>query len=148
MPTDILSRTPSRAAPPLSLRGLTLAVAAIALGATLQPVAAQQGHQVAQLSNSDQPAGISPSVADGSASLVMYTVRSDLRQLVMAQEAYWATRKSYATDVAALGDFHPAPGVTVQILHARADGWAARASYGPATTGPGVRSCVVWVGNL
>src|SRR5271165_789965 len=102
MPTDILTQTSSHAARSLPLRGLTLALAVVALDATPQLVAAQQNRQVAQLANSNQPAGMSPTVADGGATLVMYTVRSDLRQLVMAQEAYWTTKKSYATDVAAL----------------------------------------------
>ncbi len=143
MPTDILHRTSPRAA--ISLRGLSFAVAALALGAN--PAAAQKGKAV-QLANTGQPAAVSPVVDDGSTTLVMYTVRTDLRRLVMAQEAYWTTRKAYAPDVAALTSFHADPGVTVQIVHARADGWAARATYGNGATGVGVRSCVVWVGNV
>ena len=122
-----------------------MALAVVAMGA--KPAAAQKG-QAVQLANTSQPAGLSPTVEDGSTSLVMYTVRTDLRKLVMAQEAYWTSRKAYASDVAALTSFHPDAGVTVQIVHARADGWAARATYGNGATGVGVRSCVVWVGNL
>lgn len=142
---NILPRTPAHAAQ--SLLGLALGLAVVALGASPQLVAAQN-RQVAQLASPNQPAAISPSVDEAGASLVMYSVRNDLRDLVMAQEAYWHDRQSYASDVGALKSFHIAPGVNVQIMHAGIDGWAARATYGKTANGPAVRSCVVWVGAI
>jgi len=56
------------------------------------------------------------------------SMRSDLRNLEPAQEAYFADHGRYTTDVAELG-YAPSDGVTVTILHADADGWAARSTH-------------------
>jgi hypothetical protein len=145
MRTNILSRTPSYAAH--SLRGFSLALAVVALGAIPQ-LANAQGRQVAQLASSSKPASISPVEDVNAATAIMYTVRNTLRDLVMAQETYWRARQSYASDVGALTSFHAATGVTVHIMHAGVDGWAARAAYGNGEPAVGVRSCVVWVGGI
>jgi hypothetical protein len=76
----------------------------------------------------------------------MYSVRSDLRQLLVAQEGFWRARRSYAPDITFLPSFHPTPGVAITIVRARADGWAARATYGDG--GGALRSCVIWVGDI
>jgi hypothetical protein len=153
MPIKILPRTRPYAIP--SALGPSLAVCSLLLGVSPNVTSAQdhsqdhQGRQVAQLASNPQPSAIAPAPDPdaGAATLVMYSVRTDLRRLVMAEEAYWRTRQTYASDVAALPDFHPAPGVIIQIVHAKADGWAARAYYGNGTSG-GVRNCVVWVGEV
>ncbi len=69
-------------------------------------------------------------------------VRSDLRNLVTAQESYFADSVTYTTSLAALR-FQASRGVTVRILSASARGWAAVATHESA---PGMR-CGIFVGN-
>jgi len=76
----------------------------------------------------------------------MYSVRGDLRELIVAQEVYWRARRTYASDVSSLSLYHASPGVNVQIVHARVDGWTARAAYSDGLGVP--HSCVIWVGDV
>jgi hypothetical protein len=144
MPIKILPRTSPATRLPL---GLSLAAGLVLVGVSTQVTFAQD-RQVATLASNPTPAGITPSPDAGASTLVMYAVRTDLRQLVMSQEAHWRARKTYASDVSALTDFHPAPGVSVQIVHAGTDGWAARAFYGKGASSTEARNCVVWVGDV
>jgi hypothetical protein len=117
----------------------------LAVGGLAQNGAAQ-ARTVAQKVSPTQPAIISADIEDANVRQAMYSVRGDLRQLVLAQENFWRARRTYASDIGALTMFHPAPGVAVQIVHARTDGWSARAGY---SDGLGVaRSCVIWVGDI
>jgi hypothetical protein len=74
----------------------------------------------------------------------MGEMRADLRNLIMAQEMYWAANHRYATDAGALTAYASKPGVQVEIAHATAEGWTAKATL-PGTTG---RSCVIWAGPV
>lgn len=108
-------------------------------------VTSAQVHPVGQTTGTRQPAIVQVTVEDTDLRDGMYSVRASLRQLVPAQETYWRAKKTYAPDVSDLPNFHPTPGVVLQILRARADGWAARATYGNASGG---RSCGIWVGAV
>jgi hypothetical protein len=123
-----------------------LACGALAALALTAPASRAQTRTVAQRVSASQPAIIAAEVDDANSRQAMYSVRGDLRQLVMAQESFWRARHTYATDVTFLPTFHPAPGVVVQIVRARADGWTARAAYGDA--GGSARSCAIWVGDV
>lgn len=131
--------------PPRSVVG----VFAAALVAVVPPPASMQAQAkpVAQQGASAEPSVVVDAVVeDAQQRHQIYSVRGDLRELVAAQEMFWHSRKTYATDVSALSMFHPSAGVTVQILRARSTGWTARATYGESIGGS--RSCVIWVGDI
>jgi len=114
-------------------------VSAPALRAQARSVAAEKA-------GPSQPTIVSAEIDDADVRHTMYSVRSDLRQLVIAQESYWRGRRAYAPDVSYLPTFHPTPGVAVQIVHARADAWTARAAYRDRLGAS--RSCAIWVGEV
>lgn len=55
-------------------------------------------------------------------------LRSDLRNLAVAEEAYYFEAKSYSSDTAAL-KFRPSPGVIMSISTATAGAWVATATH-------------------
>jgi type IV pilus assembly protein PilA len=57
------------------------------------------------------------------------TMKSDLRNLATAEEAFLFDSLTYTTSQAALGGWRPSAGVTVTINTATGSGWAATASY-------------------
>lgn len=77
-------------------------------------------------------------------------LKTRLRNLVTAQEKYWADHGTYTTDVAALGVFRrPKPGeprdsIWVQVIQAGGRSWTGRAVH----VGDRVKSCVIYVGLL
>jgi hypothetical protein len=85
------------------------------------------------------PAAQSPTPAGGIAAM-----KSDLLQLVSANEVYLAKHKWYSEDLKGLTGFRPSPGVSIMILSADADGWSASATN---TLLPG-KSCVIFVGPV
>lgn len=108
--------------------------------------ASGQTRTVSQSANPSQPAIISAEVEDVTTHQAMYSVRGDLRELIVAQETFWQARRTYAPDVSYLPMFHPTPGVTVQILQAHPDGWTARAAFNDGLGMP--HSCAIWVGEI
>jgi len=68
-------------------------------------------------------------------------MRSDLANLVRAEDEYFARTGRYATDPAAIG-FHASTGVTVTVGYATAEGWRAVSRH----TATGTR-CMVFGGN-
>jgi hypothetical protein len=123
---------------------LAIIISGLAIGATV--TSAQTSPVVQKTAPGRQPTIVHAVVEDVSSHPEMFSMRADLRRLVVAQETYWRTRKTYANDISGLGSYQETPGVSIQIIRARTDGWAARATYGDASTG--VRSCVVWVGDI
>jgi hypothetical protein len=110
-------------------------------------VAAAQARPIVQkTAGARQPTIVQAAVEDAGTHQEVFSMRADLRRLVVAQETFWRARKAYATDLSGLPTYQETPGVAIQIVHAHADSWAARATYGDAT-GPG-QSCVVWVGDI
>jgi prepilin-type N-terminal cleavage/methylation domain-containing protein len=57
-------------------------------------------------------------------------LKSDLRNLYTAEEAYVFDHDSYTSSVAAL-NFTPSPGVVLTITNATASGWSATVSHPP-----------------
>jgi hypothetical protein len=90
------------------------------------------------------PASVGRTVAGSPDALL--TAR--LRNLVMAQEKFWADHGTYTTDVSQLGMFGPkvppADSVWVQVLFAGGRSWSGRALH----FGKLRKSCVVYVGAL
>ncbi len=75
-------------------------------------------------------------------------LKSELRNLVTAQEAYFAKHGTYTTDVSALGMFKPGSkpptdSVWVQVIQAGGRSWWGRAVYRTQRS----RSCVIYVGS-
>ena len=69
-------------------------------------------------------------------------MKSDLRNLVTAQEVYFADNFAYAT-LEALGSmFWPSTGVTIEINDATATGWSAMASHGSS-----MKVCYIFIGD-
>lgn len=129
------------------LRLVALAtVSSAGLAGLFATTAAGQTRLVAAKPSTAQPAIVSVEIEDVNVRQAMYSVRSDLRQLVIAQETFWRSRRTYAPDVTYLPMFHSGAGVQVQIQRARSDGWAARAAYSDGLGAP--RSCVIWVGDI
>jgi type IV pilus assembly protein PilA len=55
-------------------------------------------------------------------------LKNDLRNLAVAQEDYFYTVGGYTSDVAKL-NYSASPGVTIEIVTATDDGWAAKATH-------------------
>jgi prepilin-type N-terminal cleavage/methylation domain-containing protein len=55
-------------------------------------------------------------------------LRSDLRNLAVAQEAYYFEKASYASDTALL-NFRPSPGVVLTLTTPGVGGWVATATH-------------------
>lgn len=71
-------------------------------------------------------------------------MKSRLRNLVTAQERYFASHGTYTTDVAALGLFPAQDSIWVQVVHAGGRSWSGRAVH-RARRG---KSCVIYVGYI
>jgi prepilin-type N-terminal cleavage/methylation domain-containing protein len=69
------------------------------------------------------------------------TMRSDLRNLVTAQEAYHGTYGSYANDAVGIG-FAPSAGVVLTIGTADTMGWNAVATHNATS-----RTCGIFMGT-
>lgn len=80
-----------------------------------------------------------PTAAD-SARGQLAVARSDLRNLVVAQEAYFADHGRYAPTMEALDRYRPSRGNAIKLVHAVTDGWTASLT-GTFLTG----SCTIWV---
>lgn len=68
-------------------------------------------------------------------------MKSDLKNLATAQEAYFYDSTAYTTSLLALGNFRPSSGVTVNVLEATAMGWSAEATHAQTP-----RRCYLWNG--
>jgi hypothetical protein len=86
------------------------------------------------------------SAADAAYLASMGQMRSDLRNLITAQELYETGNKTFANDIQLLPTFHPMMGAHVDIVSSQSNGWAAVETM-PVGAGIG-RSCVIWVGSI
>jgi type IV pilus assembly protein PilA len=86
-----------------------------------------------------------PKFANTKEKAVVASMKSDLRNLASAQEAYWVDNRTYYAAVipAAALQFNPSAGVTVVIVTATDAGWSARATGLPLTT----TQCVIFYGT-
>ena len=69
-------------------------------------------------------------------------LRSDLRNLAVAEEAYYFEMKSYSADTAAL-KFRPSPGVILSISTAVGGAWVATATHPRSSP----LQCTIYYGN-
>ncbi len=69
-------------------------------------------------------------------------MKSDLRNLATAEEAYYYTNDVYSTDLTAI-NFQPSPGTTVTVGEASTAGWSATASH----TGASSSLCAIFIGT-
>lgn len=60
----------------------------------------------------------------------MGQMKSDLRNLATAEEAFFYDSSTYTSSLAALNNFNPSAGVILVINEATGKGWAATASHG------------------
>lgn len=71
------------------------------------------------------------------------SMKSDLRNLATAEEAYFYDNATYATTLASLVAFTPSSGTVVTINQATVGGWSATASR------PGLpKQCYLFVGSV
>lgn len=71
------------------------------------------------------------------------SLKSDLRNLASAQEAYFYDNGAYATLVGQLS-FNVSPGVVLSVIEATTSGWSARATH-PASY---PLTCALFQGNV
>ena len=69
-------------------------------------------------------------------------MKSDLKNLATAQEAFFYDSTFYTTSLAALNNFSPSTGVTLTVLAATPGGWSAQAVHSQTS-----RQCVLFEGN-
>jgi type IV pilus assembly protein PilA len=69
-------------------------------------------------------------------------MRSDLRNLVTAQEGYYYSNNSYSSNLAQLG-FLTSAGVTVSVPEATAGGWSGTATHSAL----GAKTCAIYFGT-
>ena len=76
-----------------------------------------------------------PKFANTKEKAYIASMKSDLRNLVTAQEAYFSdNNSSYASSTTAMGtNYKPSTGVTVTINSSTATGWDATATHGSTT---------------
>jgi hypothetical protein len=86
------------------------------------------------------------SAADAAYLASMGQMRSDLRNLITAQELYQTGNKSFANSIDLLPTFHPMMGAHIDVVATESNGWAAIETL-PVGAGVG-RSCVIWVGSI
>ena len=83
-----------------------------------------------------------PKFANTKEKAFLVAMKSDLRNIVTAQETYFADNTTYTTSTTAL-NLIISPGVTLSIGTATAGGWSATASHNATT-----RTCGIYVGTV
>ena len=86
-----------------------------------------------------------PKFANTKEKAVVASMKSDLRNLASAQEAYWVENRTYYGGAIPGGgfQFNPTSGVTIVIVNFTDAGWSARATGLPLTT----TECVIFYGT-
>jgi len=69
-------------------------------------------------------------------------MKSDLKNLATAEEAFFYDSTFYTTSLPALNNFRASTGVTLNVLQATPGGWSARTIHAQTT-----RQCVLFQGN-
>ena len=87
-----------------------------------------------------------PKFANTKEKAYIASMKSDLRNLVTAQEAYFADHSNlYATNYTAIsGNYRPSNGVTVALTGTAGTGWTATATHVALVAG---RSCMITIGG-
>ena len=82
-----------------------------------------------------------PKFANTKEKAYVAAMTSDLRNLVTAEESYFADQVSYTTSTTAI-NFTPSTGVTMTITAATGTGWSATTSHNATT-----KTCGIYVGS-
>ena len=69
-------------------------------------------------------------------------MKSDLKNLATAEEAFFYDSTYYTSSLPALNNFRSSTGVTLSVLEATPGGWSAQAVHSQTT-----RQCVLYQGN-
>jgi prepilin-type N-terminal cleavage/methylation domain-containing protein len=69
-------------------------------------------------------------------------MKSDLKNLATAEEAFFYDSTFYTSSLAALSNFRSSTGVTLTVVEATPGGWSARATHAYVA-----RQCVLYQGN-
>ena len=83
-----------------------------------------------------------PKFANTKEKAYLASMKSDLRNLVTAQEAYFSDRTSYTNTTGLGGAFSQSSGVTIAVDEALGQGWHAVATHNATT-----RTCMIYVGS-
>ena len=84
-----------------------------------------------------------PKFANTKEKAYVAAMKSDLRNLVTAQEAYFSDNTTYASSTGTLVNYNSSTGVTVTITSAAGTGWAATASHNGTP-----KTCAIWLGTV
>jgi len=83
-----------------------------------------------------------PKMANTKQKAYVAQMKSDIKNLATAEEAFFYDSSFYTTSLPALNNFRSSTGVTLTVLEATPGGWSARATH---TQTP--RECVLYQGN-
>ena len=83
-----------------------------------------------------------PKVANTKQKAYVAQMKSDLKNLATAEEAFFYDSTYYTSSLASLNNFNPSTGVTLSVLEATPGGWSAQAVHAQTT-----RQCVLYQGN-
>jgi prepilin-type N-terminal cleavage/methylation domain-containing protein len=83
-----------------------------------------------------------PKMANTKQKAYVAQMKSDIKNLATAEEAFFYDSAFYTTSLPALNNFRSSTGVTLTVLEATPGGWSARATH---TQTP--RECVLYQGN-
>ena len=84
-----------------------------------------------------------PKFQDSKGKAYVTSIKSDLRNLAQAEEAYLFDNDSYSSVLSSL-TFQSSPGVVLNVTNATASGWSATATHPQAYP----LTCGIWVGNV
>ena len=83
-----------------------------------------------------------PKFANTKQKAYVASMKSDLKNLATAEEAFFYDSTFYTSSLAALNNFNASTGVTLTVVTATPGGWSARAVHAQTT-----RQCVLFQGN-
>ena len=83
-----------------------------------------------------------PKFANTKQKAYVASMKSDLKNLATAEEAFFYDSTFYTSSLAALNNFNASTGVTLTVVTATPGGWSARAIHAQTT-----RQCVLFQGN-
>jgi type IV pilus assembly protein PilA len=83
-----------------------------------------------------------PKLANTKQKAYVAQMKSDLKNLATAEEAFFYDSTYYTSSLASLNNFRSSTGVTLTVLQATPGGWAARADHSQTA-----RLCVLFQGN-
>jgi len=83
-----------------------------------------------------------PKVANTKQKAYVAQMKSDLKNLATAEEAFFYDSTYYTNNLVALNNFRSSTGVTLSVLEATPGGWSAQAVHAQTS-----RQCVLYQGN-